>query len=455
MTVGFRTWAFGLVLVLAVGSTAIPLFYAEELWRGKWAWEDCRRSLELRGIPLDWARYTPAPVADDENALAVPEMQQWFGPSSDLFVKLKPGQQPKVENLNPQIAAGFLQSNAIFEPEFEVMRQTLERPSARIQNAYSEPGKVPVVSIRGWFAVARTMSTRARCHLLLNQPGAALDDIALFDDTCRGLLEAQKPVTMLAAWIDLQGRGGCANLIAEGIQSNSWSESQLIALEGRLKPGNVLLAMNQALGLEREAVCWRPEPPTLEQLAGRNYYIDNDHIRQGDWNAFVAGASPRGWAYLGAAAIVDIDTKVIDATQADERIVNLKPLKHALGRFARLSAHWAPKSYLRRFSFDLDQICQTAVYVQTEINETRVACALERYLLAQGSYPATLDDLVPRFIDRIPGDVIDGGPLHYRCSATNRFCLYSIGWKGRDDGGAPGSKGYPYTKGDWVWPANL
>jgi hypothetical protein len=451
----FRTWAVRLVLGLVASVMVLCLFYAEELWRGKRAWEHCRRNLELRGIPLDWAEYIPAPVADDENALAVPEMRQWFGVSSDLFARLKPAQQPKEETLNPQIAAGFLQSNAMFEPEFDLMRQAFQRPSTQIQSDYSEPAKVPIIGIRGWVAVVRTMLTRARCHLLLNQPDAALNDIQLSDDACQRLLEAQKPITILAAWLDLQGREGGANVIAKGIRSNSWGESELAALEDRLKSCNVLLAMNQAFALEREAICWRQEPPAIEQLARRNYYIDNDHIRQGDWNAFVARASPRGWAYLGASEIVDVDTKVIDAMQTDERTVDLKPLKNAIGRFDGLSAHWAPKSYLRNFSLDLDKICQTTLYVQTEINETRVACALERCRLAQGGYPAMLDDLAPRFIDKIPRDVIDGGPLHYHCSATNTFSLYSIGWNGRDDGGAAGSKEYPYSKGDWVWQANL
>src|ERR1700677_4466441 len=241
----FRTWAIRLILGLTAGLMVLWLCYAEELWRGKRAWEHCRRNLELRGIPLDWPLYIPTPVGDDENALALPEMRQWFGPSSDLFVKLKPAQQPKAESLNPQIAADFLQSNAIFEPEFDLMRQAFQRPSAQMQSACSEPDKVPVVSIGGWFAVARTMSTRARCHLLLNQPDAALDDITLFDDTCRGLLEAQKPLTMLAARFDLQGREGCADLVAQGVRSNSWSESQLSALEDRLNSCNVLLMMNQ------------------------------------------------------------------------------------------------------------------------------------------------------------------------------------------------------------------
>jgi hypothetical protein len=451
----FRTWAIRLVLGLAAGVMVLLLFYAEELWRGQRAWEHCRRNLERRGISLDWARYIPPPVADDENLFAVPEIWQWFGSSSDLWARLVPGQQPKAESLDPNIATGFLQSNAVFEARFDFMREALKRPSTRIPGSYTQPRNIPHVNFRAWFAVVRTMMTRARCHLLLSQPDAALEDIALLDDTCRRSVEAQKPVSLLAAWVDLQGKGGCADLIARGIRSNSWGESQLAALENRLETSNVLPVVAEGFALERAAVCCQKEPPTLEQLARRNYILDKNHLWLGGLIDFVARVSPRGWVYLGSAAVVDLDSRVIDAMRADEQRVDLKQLKAAARDFEGLSAHWAPKAYVGQFTLNLDQICQTAAYVQTKINETLVACALARYRLAQGHYPATLDVLAPRFIDKIPSDVIEGGPLHYRCSETNTFTVYSIGWNGRDDGGARGSESYPYTSGDWVWQVNL
>jgi len=56
----------------------VATFYTEENWRGKHAWENCRRALEAKGIKMDWAEHIPPPVPDDQNVFAVPEMQQWF-----------------------------------------------------------------------------------------------------------------------------------------------------------------------------------------------------------------------------------------------------------------------------------------------------------------------------------------------------------------------------------------
>ena len=77
-----------------------------------------------------------------------------------------------------------------------------------------------------------------------------------------------------------------------------------------------------------------------------------------------------------------------------------------------------------------------------------IACALERYQLAHGDYPETLDALVPRFIEAIPNDVIGGKPPHYRRSGAGTYLLYSIGWSGQESEGV--SK--PNDTGDWVWP---
>jgi hypothetical protein len=83
-----------------------------------------------------------------------------------------------------------------------------------------------------------------------------------------------------------------------------------------------------------------------------------------------------------------------------------------------------------------------------------VACALERYHLAHGEYPESLDTLAPQFVTKIPHDIINGQPLHYRRTDDGRFVLYSIGWDEKDDGGKiflTSNGTVDQKKGDWVW----
>src|ERR1051325_8714393 len=55
-----RRWFF----CAAALATLIGLFYAEENWRGKRAWENCKRDLEAKGETLDWKAHVPPPILD-------------------------------------------------------------------------------------------------------------------------------------------------------------------------------------------------------------------------------------------------------------------------------------------------------------------------------------------------------------------------------------------------------
>ena len=85
------------------------------------------------------------------------------------------------------------------------------------------------------------------------------------------------------------------------------------------------------------------------------------------------------------------------------------------------------------------------------VDRARTACALERFRIAHGKYPETLDALTPQFIEKLPHDVINGQPYKYRRTDDGQFILYSVGWNEKDDGGVPGRNLFDLTQGDWVW----
>src|SRR5215469_7074401 len=65
-------------LVLSAICFLVGIFYAEENWRGKRAWEKCKRAVRTQGIALDWTNYIPAAVPENQNIFGVPEMVSWF-----------------------------------------------------------------------------------------------------------------------------------------------------------------------------------------------------------------------------------------------------------------------------------------------------------------------------------------------------------------------------------------
>ena len=111
---------------------------------------------------------------------------------------------------------------------------------------------------------------------------------------------------------------------------------------------------------------------------------------------------------------------------------------------------------------ELGNYAISAAHGQNSVNMARVAVALERYRLAHGEYPESLDALAPRFIAKVPHDVIGGQPLKYRRTSDGQFVLYSVGWNEKDDGGVvvlqqgfqpreESPQGVDISQGDWVW----
>ncbi len=90
-------------------------------------------------------------------------------------------------------------------------------------------------------------------------------------------------------------------------------------------------------------------------------------------------------------------------------------------------------------------------HLQTTIHLATLACALERHQKSKGRYPERLEELMPEFLQKLPYEVVNGQPFHYRRSADGTFVLYSVGWDECDDGGVASTQKNGKETGDWVW----
>jgi hypothetical protein len=59
---------------------------------------------------------------------------------------------------------------------------------------------------------------------------------------------------------------------------------------------------------------------------------------------------------------------------------------------------------------------------------------LAAYRADHRAYPASLNELAPKYLTRLPCDSFSDRPLHYQKQAAG-FLLYSVGPNGVDDGG--------------------
>ena len=71
-----RRVLFGVACV----ATLIALFFAEENWRGRHAWQKYRREWEAKGEKFELAALTPPPVPDEKNFALTPLLK----PAPDL-----------------------------------------------------------------------------------------------------------------------------------------------------------------------------------------------------------------------------------------------------------------------------------------------------------------------------------------------------------------------------------
>jgi len=85
---------------------------------------------------------------------------------------------------------------------------------------------------------------------------------------------------------------------------------------------------------------------------------------------------------------------------------------------------------------------------QCRVNQAIIAGALERYRLAHGSYPPTLEVLAPDYLTKLPNSPITGRPMNYSLQSDGTFTLWTPGWNLKSLNGKPGE----YSgDGDIVW----
>ena len=75
-----------MLIVLAWAVTIIGLFYGEEDWRGRHAWNQYRDAAAAHGLSLDFSTYIPKPVPDEQNFAATPFLKT-FVLTNDLYYR--------------------------------------------------------------------------------------------------------------------------------------------------------------------------------------------------------------------------------------------------------------------------------------------------------------------------------------------------------------------------------
>jgi len=415
---------------------------------------------------LDWDKYIPPPVPDDQNFFKAPKMADWFVKTRSSLTNELTQRMLNVDtvatNLNETAAAKYLAWSDQFEPDFDLIREALKRPYARMDGDYAVPYEIPIPNFVASRSLAQVLAQRTKCQLLLGRPEQALHEVTLLNDSRKWLEAAPtgKPMTLVAAMINVAITGLYVETLRDGFRLNGWQEPQLAAIQEQLQKINTAPFVFEAFKEEQAHTVYLGEKAALRKdfrkvMTGELFGYGQGKTFMQKLETHAYDLMPQGWVFQNVIVATKVHQRLIDTFDPTEKQVFPKKLEEAYLDVTTKLQHHSVFHLLADIAIpNYSKGFQIFACSQTRFNQTQIACALERYRLAHGAYPETLDALMPQFIDKIPQDIIGGQPLHYRRTSDGKFLLYSIGWNEKDDGGIMAkdkSGNDDRTQGDWVW----
>lgn len=490
----FGAGAIALLLLVA-------LFYNEEKWRGRRAWQQLEREYASRGQSLVTKLPVPPAVPDAQNFGMSAVFESLFdyridgqagvvwrddaarkvlltvnvtGHERDFWkwdeatpaanwslqqpVSLTNWQRFYQTNkvfasvcLTDAPAKSVFNALSLFDPPLDEIETASRLPFSRFPIHYEEKWGAHVAHRFILLNVAKILELRAVARLDLGENDLALTDLEfalrLADSFSAepGLHPRRVRQMILASMLQT---------VWEGLSRHRWSDANLKRLQKMLKI-DMLRDYPDAV---RQEITMIADTWNL-YAAGDAAALQQMGFPRG--MAKGAGLYPIGWKFLNQAGLYRLcERDLVPMVEPGLRRV-LVPNKAWIQAEIRHSGvrvdpvfHFLFGAF-GEFTPFLEPVKQCA-FSQVSLDEAMVACALERWRLLHESFPETLESLVPNCLDNVPSDPITGKPYRYQLGEPDQILLYSVGWNGRDDFGKTrrktGSDGEQnLEEGDWVW----
>lgn len=511
----FKRFLFGFACLV----TLVALFYAEENWRGKHDWENFKRDWEAKGEHFGPASVIPPSVPDNQNFAMAPVFdvvdklmnQKWreqhrnlhqgqAGDQSEWDTNLanpldmsisETGENPTnglgdwrkstVSDLKswqdyyravatrtnrfpvplqPQTPAkDVLLALSPYDSTIGELQLAAQLPDSRFPISYDmqPPAAILLPHLAGLKRAAQVLQLRAIAELQNGQSDKALADVKL-------MLRLSDSIRAEPFLISHLVRIAIVNLalqpVWEGLVAREWSDTQLAELDAALRQVDLLADYHMAMRGELmlceigDIEYLRHYPEQTPEMAGENGDVAGPRIVQ--WTIW--RAIPNGWFYQNELSCAHPMLEYyLPLADVNHRMVRPGDVRRADSTVTSKLRHPNPYNLFARLVLPaLGSAVKRSAYGQQSVDLARVAIALERYRLAHGTYPESLDALVPQFLAQLPHDIINGQPLHYRQAPDGQFVLYSVGWNETDDGGVVvlnkgSSSSVDINQGDWVW----
>jgi hypothetical protein len=445
-----------IVFIIACLVTFVTMFYVEENWRGRRAWENYQAELAAQGERLGPMDYAVASVPAEQNFAMTPVLRAITyrnRTDANLFAKFQSvrGVQdfwPMGTNaVRKEDVAQVLAAFQNVEAEMAELRAATKRPFAQFEKGNGNIFLEDAPNFIMLRMLGHLFTIHASAELAGGHADRAQADLAVVQRLADSL---GGKVTLVEAMIRVAILGLTLPVFEEGLAAGAWSDEQLTVFQKSFESEELLAAFDAALrGGERNSithlVAGLPRDQFMEVIAGngpqdmKRYFFD-----------LAVRWCPRGWLEQNAVNYGRVMQQQFDGY--DVRAQRVFPEKCAAGVALAMdeAQSVSPFKYLVSVGVpNIGKALQTTAERQTHLREAALACALERYRRTRGEYPETLAPLVPQFIAKLPIDLMTGEALKYERTEKDKFRLYSVGWNLKDDGGV---RTKDRATGDWVWP---
>jgi hypothetical protein len=476
---------FGVVALVLLALLAAGF----ENWRGRRAWQKFRAEWEAKGEQFDIKAFIPKPVPPEQNFAMTPLLAplldyhstipgRWRDPAgrdkanavsgalgnapgrkapppgnwqTATFIDLDKWQDFFVGHTNypsatnsGNAARDVLAALRKFETELDELTVASARPHSVFAVHYEEHMDALLPHLAALKGMSQLVRLRSLARLQAGHRAEAVQDIRL----CLRLAESvREEAFLISQLVRIAIVQTAVQPVWESCARHEWTEEQLAALQAALANVRLLDDYGRTIRGERAFSI-----AVIDSMrAGKVPYsevLGNDDVLR-------VRLLPSGWFYQNQLTISRLhQERTIPLVNAAQNRVFVQQVRGAedVPELKKFNPYTIFASLL------YPAVAKTATRFasgQTTVDLATVACALERHRLAHGQYPEQLDPLVPRFMAKIPTDVINGELLKFRREPDGTFVLYSVGWNETDDGGEPGltksGTGPDPNQGDWVW----
>jgi hypothetical protein len=333
------------------------------------------------------------------------------------------------------LAASMLQ---ILLPADEMITQITElskRPQAQFPLRYdliNREGSIPnqLSQQTEILHLSQTLMLRATSELLLHKNVEAATDVETMLKL--SFIQQNEPL-LISLLVRVSTTSVALQLLDQGIADHVWTSGQLCLYQSLLEkidlPRNLLFALRGERVFFRTALSAQKPFRSIAQGLLNKDAAYHALMMQAALEKMENAREQSGW-----------NNSSTHFFKEEQDVLEHGPFRRILYMLVTLANTGV------EMSFEKTAECQT------QVNQTMISCALERYRIGHGSYPASLDQLVPQYLAKLPNSPITGKPMSYSLNSDGTFLLWCASWELKSLGGKPGEH---VGEGDIVWSQPL